>query len=321
MCWPNAAPHYDQFRRMCCPVRCPTRSVSTNYRSRSPRANLPCGRHFFGQAVFASVLHPLARLFAAAVSRASRSSGNEVSQRPVQQLSGCQPIDRASVLPKNASLKAHKRMSATTVALDVACGGVSTAVVSAILNPTASSSSARSSGSRRVAAGHGARRCRRRPAGPVAAGPAGDGPARAAVQRLHEGHIPSGGDGSEEDASPRSARRGGIDGLGIACANAVDVVKVNSSTAAATGASSPRCATRPVRGRRPRAASGRGVPARAHKSNRGLLHYRRGSPVPASAPRGAAIAIGVATTTPLAKSLARHAPRTERCSSRAAPPW
>ena len=39
----------------------------------------------------ASVLQPLARLFAAAVSRASRSSGNEVSQRPVQQLSGCQP--------------------------------------------------------------------------------------------------------------------------------------------------------------------------------------------------------------------------------------
>ena len=53
LCWPNAAPHYDQFDVAL--VRCPTRSVSTNYRSRSPRANLPCGRHFFGQAVFASV--------------------------------------------------------------------------------------------------------------------------------------------------------------------------------------------------------------------------------------------------------------------------
>ena len=84
-------------------------------------------------------------------------------------------------------------MSATTVALDVACGGVSTAVVSAILNPTDVIKTRRQivgfSGAspldmaRAVAP-------RRRPTRTMAAGPAGDGPARAAVQRLHEGPLP-----------------------------------------------------------------------------------------------------------------------------------
>ena len=46
------------------------------------------------------------------------------------------PVDCASVCARASLNRRHKRMSATTVALDVACGGVSTAVVSAILNPT-----------------------------------------------------------------------------------------------------------------------------------------------------------------------------------------
>ena len=298
----------------------PLRSVSTNVLPRAvphaisfdelsltqPSCKFAMRTPLFWLAVFASVLQPLARLFAAAVSRASRSSGNEVSQRPVQQLSGCQPIDRASVLPKNASLKAHKKMSATTVALDVACGGVSTAVVSAILNPTDVIKTRRQivgfSGAspldmaRAVARADGLR-------GLWLPGLQATVLRELLYSGCTKGLYPYARDAvaGEEDASlAQRALAAALTGFGGSlCANAVDVVKVKqfdsgsnrSVVAAMRDVASTRAARGAVaRGRRP-------------------LHHRRVAcaQVSASAPRGAAIAIGEVTTYDYAKSrLARH---------------
>jgi hypothetical protein len=160
-------------------------------------------------------------------------------------------------------------MSATTVALDVACGGVSTAVVSAILNPT------------------DVIKTRRQIVGFSGASPLDM--ARAVARA--DGLYPYARDAvaGEEDASlAQRALAAALTGFGGSlCANAVDVVKVKQFDSGSN---------------RSVVAAMRDV-ARSEGVVRGLLV--RG--VSASAPRGAAIAIGEVTTYDYAKSrLARH---------------
>ncbi len=185
-------------------------------------------------------------------------------------------------------------MSATTVALDVACGGVSTAVVSAILNPT------------------DVIKTRRQIVGFSGASPLDMARAVARAEGLRglwlpglqatvlrellysgctKGLYPYARDAvaGEEDASlAQRALAAALTGFGGSlCANAVDVVKVKQFDSGSN---------------RSVVAAMRDV-ARSEGVVRGLLV--RG--VSASAPRGAAIAIGEVTTYDYAKSrLARH---------------
>jgi len=83
LCAGPVQPHYDQFRRMCCPVRCPARSVSTNYRSLTqPSCRFAMRTHFFSLAVFASVLQPLARLYAPNLCRLSARRAEHTAAFP-----------------------------------------------------------------------------------------------------------------------------------------------------------------------------------------------------------------------------------------------
>ena len=185
-------------------------------------------------------------------------------------------------------------MSATTVALDVACGGVSTAVVSAILNPTDVIKTRRQivgfSGAspldmaRAVARADGLR-------GLWLPGLQATVLRELLYSGCTKGLYPYARDAvsGEEDASlAQRALAAALTGFGGSlCANAVDVVKVQQFDSGSN---------------RSVVAAMRDV-ARAEGVVRGLLV--RG--VSASAPRGAAIAIGEVTTYDYAKSrLARH---------------
>ena len=185
-------------------------------------------------------------------------------------------------------------MSATTVALDVACGGVSTAVVSAILNPTDVIKTRRQivgfSGAspldmaRAVARADGLR-------GLWLPGLQATVLRELLYSGCTKGLYPYARDAvaGEEDASlAQRAIAAALTGFGGSlCANAVDVVKVQQFDSGSN---------------RGVVAAMRDV-ARAEGVVRGLLV--RG--VSASAPRGAAIAIGEVTTYDYAKSrLARH---------------
>ena len=185
-------------------------------------------------------------------------------------------------------------MSATTVALDVACGGVSTAVVSAILNPTDVIKTRRQivgfSGAspldmaRAVARADGLR-------GLWLPGLQATVLRELLYSGCTKGLYPYARDAvsGEEDASlAQRALAAALTGFGGSlCANAVDVVKVQQFDSGSN---------------RSVVAAMRDV-ARSEGVVRGLLV--RG--VSASAPRGAAIAIGEVTTYDYAKSrLARH---------------
>ena len=185
-------------------------------------------------------------------------------------------------------------MSATTVALDVACGGVSTAVVSAILNPTDVIKTRRQivgfSGAspldmaRDVARADGLR-------GLWLPGLQATVLRELLYSGCTKGLYPYARDAvaGEEDASlAQRALAAALTGFGGSlCANAVDVVKVQQFDSGSN---------------RSVVAAMRDV-ARSEGVVRGLLV--RG--VSASAPRGAAIAIGEVTTYDYAKSrLARH---------------
>ena len=185
-------------------------------------------------------------------------------------------------------------MSATTVALDVACGGVSTAVVSAILNPTDVIKTRRQivgfSGAspldmaRAVARADGLR-------GLWLPGLQATVLRELLYSGCTKGLYPYARDAvaGEEDASlAQRALAAALTGFGGSlCANAVDVVKVKQFDSGSN---------------RSVVAAMRDV-ARSEGVVRGLLV--RG--VSASAPRGAAIAIGEVTTYDYAKSrLARH---------------
>ena len=185
-------------------------------------------------------------------------------------------------------------MSATTVALDVACGGVSTAVVSAVLNPTDVIKTRRQivgfSGAspldmaRAVARADGLR-------GLWLPGLQATVLRELLYSGCTKGLYPYARDAvsGEEDASlAQRALAAALTGFGGSlCANAVDVVKVQQFDSGSN---------------RSVVAAMRDV-ARSEGVVRGLLV--RG--VSASAPRGAAIAIGEVTTYDYAKSrLARH---------------
>ena len=185
-------------------------------------------------------------------------------------------------------------MSATTVALDVACGGVSTAVVSAILNPTDVIKTRR-----QIVGFSGASPLDMARAVAKADGLRGlwlPGLQATVLRELlysgcTKGLYPYARDAvaGEEDASlAQRALAAALTGFGGSlCANAVDVVKVQQFDSGSN---------------RSVVAAMRDV-ARAEGVVRGLLV--RG--VSASAPRGAAIAIGEVTTYDYAKSrLARH---------------
>ena len=185
-------------------------------------------------------------------------------------------------------------MSATTVALDVACGGVSTAVVSAVLNPTDVIKTRRQivgfSGAspldmaRAVARADGLR-------GLWLPGLQATVLRELLYSGCTKGLYPYARDAvaGEEDASlAQRALAAALTGFGGSlCANAVDVVKVKQFDSGSN---------------RSVVAAMRDV-GRSEGVVRGLLV--RG--VSASAPRGAAIAIGEVTTYDYAKSrLARH---------------
>ena len=185
-------------------------------------------------------------------------------------------------------------MSATTVALDVACGGVSTAVVSAILNPTDVIKTRR-----QIVGFSGASPLDMARAVAKADGLRGlwlPGLQATVLRELlysgcTKGLYPYARDAvaGEEDASlAQRALAAALTGFGGSlCANAVDVVKVQQFDSGSN---------------RSVVAAMRDV-ARSEGVVRGLLV--RG--VSASAPRGAAIAIGEVTTYDYAKSrLARH---------------
>ena len=185
-------------------------------------------------------------------------------------------------------------MSATTVALDVACGGVSTAVVSAILNPTDVIKTRR-----QIVGFSGASPLDMARAVARADGLKGlwlPGLQATVLRELlysgcTKGLYPYARDAvaGEEDASlAQRALAAALTGFGGSlCANAVDVVKVKQFDSGSN---------------RSVVAAMRDV-ARSEGVVRGLLV--RG--VSASAPRGAAIAIGEVTTYDYAKSrLARH---------------
>ena len=185
-------------------------------------------------------------------------------------------------------------MSATTVALDVACGGVSTAVVSAILNPTDVIKTRR-----QIVGFSGASPLDMARAVVRADGLRGlwlPGLQATVLRELlysgcTKGLYPYARDAvsGEEDASlAQRALAAALTGFGGSlCANAVDVVKVKQFDSGSN---------------RSVVAAMRDV-ARSEGVVRGLLV--RG--VSASAPRGAAIAIGEVTTYDYAKSrLARH---------------
>lgn len=185
-------------------------------------------------------------------------------------------------------------MSATTVALDVACGGVSTAVVSAILNPTDVIKTRR-----QIVGFSGASPLDMARAVARADGLKGlwlPGLQATVLRELlysgcTKGLYPYARDAvsGEEDASlAQRALAAALTGFGGSlCANAVDVVKVQQFDSGSN---------------RSVVAAMRDV-ARSEGVVRGLLV--RG--VSASAPRGAAIAIGEVTTYDYAKSrLARH---------------
>ena len=185
-------------------------------------------------------------------------------------------------------------MSATTVALDVACGGVSTAVVSAILNPTDVIKTRR-----QIVGFSGASPLDMARAVAKADGLKGlwlPGLQATVLRELlysgcTKGLYPYARDAvaGEEDASlAQRALAAALTGFGGSlCANAVDVVKVKQFDSGSN---------------RGVVAAMRDV-ARSEGVVRGLLV--RG--VSASAPRGAAIAIGEVTTYDYAKSrLARH---------------
>ena len=185
-------------------------------------------------------------------------------------------------------------MSATTVALDVACGGVSTAVVSAILNPTDVIKTRRQIVGFSSASPLDMARAVARADGLKGLWPPG---LQATVLRellysgCTKGLYPYARDAvaGEEDASlAQRALAAALTGFGGSlCANAVDVVKVKQFDSGSN---------------RSVVAAMRDV-ARSEGVVRGLLV--RG--VSASAPRGAAIAIGEVTTYDYAKSrLARH---------------
>ena len=185
-------------------------------------------------------------------------------------------------------------MSATTVALDVACGGVSTAVVSAVLNPTDVIKTRR-----QIVGFSGASPLDMARAVARADGLKGlwlPGLQATVLRELlysgcTKGLYPYARDAvaGEEDASlAQRALAAALTGFGGSlCANAVDVVKVQQFDSGSN---------------RSVVAAMRDV-ARSEGVVRGLLV--RG--VSASAPRGAAIAIGEVTTYDYAKSrLARH---------------
>ena len=185
-------------------------------------------------------------------------------------------------------------MSATTVALDVACGGVSTAVVSAVLNPTDVIKTRR-----QIVGFSGASPLDMARAVARADGLKGlwlPGLQATVLRELlysgcTKGLYPYARDAvaGEEDASlAQRALAAALTGFGGSlCANAVDVVKVKQFDSGSN---------------RSVVAAMRDV-ARSEGVVRGLLV--RG--VSASAPRGAAIAIGEVTTYDYAKSrLARH---------------
>ena len=185
-------------------------------------------------------------------------------------------------------------MSATTVALDVACGGVSTAVVSAVLNPTDVIKTRR-----QIVGFSGASPLEMARAVARADGLRGlwlPGLQATVLRELlysgcTKGLYPYARDAvaGEEDASlAQRALAAALTGFGGSlCANAVDVVKVQQFDSGSN---------------RSVVAAMRDV-ARSEGVVRGLLV--RG--VSASAPRGAAIAIGEVTTYDYAKSrLARH---------------
>lgn len=185
-------------------------------------------------------------------------------------------------------------MSATTVALDVACGGVSTAVVSAVLNPTDVIKTRR-----QIVGFSGASPLDMARAVAKADGLRGlwlPGLQATVLRELlysgcTKGLYPYARDAvaGEEDASlAQRALAAALTGFGGSlCANAVDVVKVQQFDSGSN---------------RSVVAAMRDV-ARSEGVVRGLLV--RG--VSASAPRGAAIAIGEVTTYDYAKSrLARH---------------
>ena len=185
-------------------------------------------------------------------------------------------------------------MSATTVALDVACGGVSTAVVSAVLNPTDVIKTRR-----QIVGFSGASPLDMARAVARADGLKGlwlPGLQATVLRELlysgcTKGLYPYARDAvaGEEDASlAQRALAAALTGFGGSlCANGVDVVKVQQFDSGSN---------------RSVVAAMRDV-ARSEGVVRGLLV--RG--VSASAPRGAAIAIGEVTTYDYAKSrLARH---------------
>ena len=171
-------------------------------------------------------------------------------------------------MPKRIA-KAHKDVR-HHVALDVACGAVSTADGLGALNPTDVIKTRRQIVGFRRSLDMARRRVRARARGPAGLWLPG---LQATVLRelLYSGWkglYPYARDAIARAKRMRPARPApGVPSRrmtgfgGSLCANAVDVVKVQQFGAAATGASSPRCATSPG----PRAARP-GVPASAHKS-------------------------------------------------------